>query len=299
MKTGDRASFPGIRGPPPSRRPRPGLEDGRGLPRRPPAELLGGVPDAGQGRPLSLDPGPGRRLEGSSGRPFRMAGSHTDITERKETETRLAAQNELLERAMKAERETNAALKRAQALMVQNEKLAGLGQMVAGVAHEINNPLAFVTNNVAVLSATSARLRELAPAVRGGRDDLIARERPELAGGSRDFRDRVDMRLHPGEPPRPARAVARGPEADPADRRATSASSPGSTRARSTRPTSTPGSSRRPTIIREPRRRSSRSRSRLDLAPAAAGDLLRGEDQPGGHEPAHQRHRRLPAGGRR
>ena len=71
--------------------------------------------------------------------------------------------------------------------MVQNEKMAGLGQMVAGVAHEINNPLAFVTNNVAVLQRDFAGLPD-PRALRGGRP-VLARETPELAGRSASLRD--------------------------------------------------------------------------------------------------------------
>jgi PAS domain S-box-containing protein len=103
----------------------------------------------------------GVALRDAQGKPFRMAGSHTDITERKEFESRLAEQNQLLERAMRTERKTNEALKRAQTLMVQNEKMIGLGQMVAGVAHEINNPLAFIINNVTMLQRDFAEIHQL------------------------------------------------------------------------------------------------------------------------------------------
>ncbi len=52
-------------------------------------------------------------------------------------------------------------LKRAETQLVQSERLSSLGQVVAGVAHEINNPLAFVTNNVALIQRDIANLHDL------------------------------------------------------------------------------------------------------------------------------------------
>jgi len=41
------------------------------------------------------------------------------------------------------------ALRRVQASLVQKEKMAALGQLVAGIAHEINNPVSFIHGNLA------------------------------------------------------------------------------------------------------------------------------------------------------
>jgi len=43
---------------------------------------------------------------------------------------------------------TNQKLRETQVHLIHSEKMAGLGQLVAGIAHEINNPLAFVINNL-------------------------------------------------------------------------------------------------------------------------------------------------------
>jgi two-component system, NtrC family, sensor kinase len=49
--------------------------------------------------------------------------------------------------------EANRRLKETQAQLIQNEKMASLGQLVAGIAHEINNPLAFVLNNLFIVES--------------------------------------------------------------------------------------------------------------------------------------------------
>jgi two-component system NtrC family sensor kinase len=74
-----------------------------------------------------------------------------DSTELKKAAEELTRKNLRLNEAL-------AALKRSQAKVLHQEKMASIGQLAAGVAHEINNPMGFINSNLSTLGKYLSRL---------------------------------------------------------------------------------------------------------------------------------------------
>jgi PAS domain S-box-containing protein len=98
-----------------------------------------------------------------------------DVTDRKRASRALKRRNEELASA-------NRELQRTQDQLVQSEKLASIGQLAAGVAHEINNPIGYVQSNVATLDRYVADIFAL----------LAAYEDAEAAIADASLRARVE-----------------------------------------------------------------------------------------------------------
>jgi two-component system NtrC family sensor kinase len=98
---------------------------------------------------------------------------------RRKAEDELRRQKDELQSALRK-------LQEAQAQLVQSEKMASLGQLVAGVAHEINNPLSYVTNNLAVLDRDIRQVSDLMGSYRDYFGDAV----PESI---REIEERIDL----------------------------------------------------------------------------------------------------------
>ncbi|HBG25503.1 MAG: hypothetical protein A2Y10_14540 [Planctomycetes bacterium GWF2_41_51] len=83
-----------------------------------------------------------------------LLSSGEDITERKEAE-------EAIKKAYKELEKANSDMKNMQAQIIQSEKLASIGQLAAGVAHEMNTPVGFVACNFETLEKYLAKFKKL------------------------------------------------------------------------------------------------------------------------------------------
>jgi signal transduction histidine kinase len=84
---------------------------------------------------------------------MRVAATQAQLREaNRDLEARVAARTTELERALSQ-------LKESEAQLVQTEKMSSLGQLVAGVAHELNTPLAYVKNSVVTVRDRMPELR--------------------------------------------------------------------------------------------------------------------------------------------
>jgi PAS domain S-box-containing protein len=104
------------------------------------------------------------RIVDDAGKVIGTTGIARDITERKQADERMRSTKDELERRVL---ERTAELAEAQENLVRQERLAVLGQLAGGVAHQIRNPLA------AIMNASYVLKRHLSPGQHQNVDDAI------------------------------------------------------------------------------------------------------------------------------
>ncbi|WP_042446668.1 PAS-domain containing protein [Azospirillum sp. B510] len=93
-------------------------------------------------------------VAGTDDQTLRIVGSHTDVSESVRAAEAVRAAKEEAERALQE-------LKETQVQLIQAEKMAALGSLVAGVTHEINTPVGIALTGASLLAEKTRALRQL------------------------------------------------------------------------------------------------------------------------------------------
>jgi len=87
-------------------------------------------------------------------------------------------------------KEANGRLSEAQDKLVQSEKLASIGQLAAGVAHEINNPIGYIFSNFGTLEKYLGDLFEMLAGYEAAEDELAG---TAIGAKLKELRERVEL----------------------------------------------------------------------------------------------------------
>jgi two-component system NtrC family sensor kinase len=71
-------------------------------------------------------------------------------------------------------------LKNTQAQLIHSEKMASLGQLVAGISHELNNPIGFIYANIKQLKTYTDKIEEFTKNLTNGNNDQIPSILPDI-----------------------------------------------------------------------------------------------------------------------